>query len=175
MFLNTNLDVKITTKSFSCYNKEDIKNYATSNNYILNQTLEYDEIIPKMIASNVEIKNNTKLTFLILSAIQLPVPIILFVFKLLNSEKFVYDFVENEFCDDENRNKKNRNEYDDHTNNSEEKSSFTENLRQLLINIFDYLCKFFDNSLSVFKMTCTLATMVFIFDGLQVSLIQFII
>jgi hypothetical protein len=160
MFMNTNFDMRSTSKSFNCYVSEDITDYIKFN---INTTINsnYDEIIK----SNVKIKNNTKLAFLILSAIQLPVPILLLVFKFIKSEKFIFDFEEKEFYEN---GVKNRDEYREYVDQADT-TSFGENLRRILTRIFAYFCNLFDNSLIVFKMTCALALMVFLFDGLQVS------
>ena len=164
MFMNTNFDMRTTSKSFNCYTSDDITDYINLNK---NSTVDrnYDEIITEMLKSNIEIQNNTKLAFLILSAIQLPVPILLLVFKFIKPENFIFDFEDEAIYEN---NIKNRGEYNEYTD-KEEKTSFTEHLRLFLTKISAYFCNLFDNSLIVFKMTSTLAVMVLIFDGLQVS------
>ena len=87
--------------------------------------------------------------------------------SLISSVKDAYaTVVQKEFYENS---VKNRDEYREYADKAETTSSFGENLRRILTRIFAYFCNLFDNSLIVFKMTCALAVMVFLFDGLQVS------
>ena len=123
-----------------------------------------------MIESNFEMTNNIKFAFWLLSIIQLPVPIVLFIFKFMKSKNDLNGFENEDICSNEKNNStKNRDDYSDLIDMQEEnKKSFFEKLKQFPPKAWDYLCKYFDNSLTVFKMTFAIAFMVFLFDGLQV-------
>ncbi len=155
---------------FNCYSNEEIQEYVRMNERLYNKTIDFEHlvIIPEMLKSKLHMRSKTKYAFWILALMQLPVPIILFIFKMTKSKNFINEFDEKElYKGDLNKNK---DDYNDLVDMDENRNlSFSEKFQQLPFIIWEYLCKYFDNSMPVFKMTALMASMVFLFDGLQVS------
>lgn len=133
-----------------------------------NKTIDLDDeeliLIPEIFKSKLHMKSKTKYAFWILALMQLPVPMLLFAFKLSKMRSFNNNEIDHDYLDDT----KNKNDYNDFSDVNEG-ATIQEKIQKLPSKIFDYLCRYFNNSIPVFKMTALMALMVFLFDGLQVS------
>lgn len=131
MFLNPQVDAAVldSTSALNCYNSNS------------------DKIAEDLVKGTHHMENKTKYAFWILAIIQLPVPVLLIIFKLFNfadvQQADLHEELKgNEIIDD---------------------VSFVQKIQNWFKNTFD------SDNLYMVKLTCLLSILVFLFDGLQAT------